>query len=61
LRLNCPTERCHSIPMDWIQPTDEVMASLAVREAERNASVDNGRAVLPKNLHPTTAQCALDG
>ena len=41
LRLNCPTERCHSIPMDWILPTDEVMASLALREAERgNASVD---------------------
>jgi len=33
LRINCPTERCHSIPMDWILPTDEVMASLAVREA----------------------------
>jgi hypothetical protein len=41
LRLNCATERCHSIPMDWVLPTDEVMASLALREAERgNASVD---------------------
>ena len=40
LGLNCPTERCHSIPMDWILPTDEVRASLALREAERsNASV----------------------
>ena len=40
LRLSCPTERCHSIPMDWILPTDEVMASLALREAERaDASV----------------------
>lgn len=39
LRVSCPTERCHSIPMDWILPTDEVMASLALREAERgNAS-----------------------
>jgi len=29
------------IPMDWILPTDEGMASLALREAERsNASVD---------------------
>jgi hypothetical protein len=41
LRVICPTERCHSIPMDWILPTGEVMATLAVRDAERsNASVD---------------------
>jgi hypothetical protein len=40
LRLSCPTERCHSIPMDWTLPTDEVMASLHLREAERgNAPV----------------------
>jgi hypothetical protein len=36
LRLSCPTERCHSIPMDWVLPTDEVMANLALREAERS-------------------------
>jgi hypothetical protein len=35
LRLNCPTERCHSIPMDWVLPTDEVMAILSRQEAER--------------------------
>jgi hypothetical protein len=28
-RLSCPTERCNSIPMDWVLPTDE---SLAVAE-----------------------------
>jgi hypothetical protein len=40
LRLSCPTERCHSIPMDWILLTDEVRASLALQEAERgNASL----------------------
>jgi hypothetical protein len=22
LRLTCPTERCNSIPMDWVFPTD---------------------------------------
>ena len=39
LRLSCPTERCHSIPMDWVLVTEEVMASLALGEAERgNAS-----------------------
>jgi hypothetical protein len=62
LRVNCPTERCHSIPMDWILPSDEVMASLAVREAERNASVKLTDAQFcQENLHPTTAQCALGG
>jgi hypothetical protein len=25
-RLNCPTERCNSIPMDWALPTDEILA-----------------------------------
>ncbi|MGH8102388.1 MAG: hypothetical protein ACREIW_13890 [Chthoniobacterales bacterium] len=27
LRLSCPTEGCNSIPMDWMLPTDEVLAS----------------------------------
>jgi hypothetical protein len=26
LRLSCPTERCDSIPMDWVLPTDEILA-----------------------------------
>jgi hypothetical protein len=26
LRLSCPTERCNSIPMDWVLPTDELLA-----------------------------------
>jgi hypothetical protein len=26
LRLSCPTERCNSIPMDWVLPTDETLA-----------------------------------
>jgi hypothetical protein len=25
-RLSCPTGRCNSIPMDWVLPTDEIMA-----------------------------------
>jgi hypothetical protein len=36
LRLSCPTERCHSIPMDWVLPTDEVLANLALRETEHS-------------------------
>jgi hypothetical protein len=35
-RLNCPTERCHSIPMDWVLPTDEVLANVALRETQRS-------------------------
>ena len=26
-RLNCPTERCNSIPMDWALPTNEIFAA----------------------------------
>jgi hypothetical protein len=28
LRLSCPTERCNSIPMDWVLPTDEILAKM---------------------------------
>jgi hypothetical protein len=34
--LNCPTERCYSIPIDWVLPTDEIMANLALREEEHS-------------------------
>src|SRR5207247_8814089 len=29
LRLSCPTERCNSIPMDWVLPTDELVPLVA--------------------------------
>jgi hypothetical protein len=32
LRIICPTERCHSIPMDWVLPTDEVLAKSSARQ-----------------------------
>ena len=39
LLLNCPTERCNSIPMDWVLPTDEVLARVErLAEEERKAS-----------------------
>ena len=28
LRLSCPTERCNSIPMDWVLPTNEILAKV---------------------------------
>jgi len=30
LRAICPTNGCHSIPMDWVLPTDEVLAKMSV-------------------------------
>ena len=36
LRLVCPTRGCHSIPMDWVIPTDEVLARLSMLEPEEN-------------------------
>jgi hypothetical protein len=41
LRLSCPTERCNSIPMDWVMPTDEILAKvemMATEEREASAS-----------------------
>jgi hypothetical protein len=34
LRVNCPTKGCHSIPFDWVLPTDEILANLALHQAE---------------------------
>ena len=55
LRLNCPTERCNSIPMDWVLPTDEIIAKVEMLAAEeRKAAVpspmnhNNGRLERPK-------------
>jgi hypothetical protein len=36
LRLVCPTPGCHSIPMDWIIPTDEVLARLGRLEEQES-------------------------
>ena len=34
LRLSCPSERCNSIPMDWMLPTDEILARVEKVAAE---------------------------
>jgi hypothetical protein len=40
LRLNCPTEGCNSIPMDWVLPTSEILAKVETMAAEeREASL----------------------
>jgi hypothetical protein len=39
LRLSCPTERCNSIPMDWVLPTDEILAQMKMMAGqERDAA-----------------------
>ena len=37
LRLVCPTRGCHSIPMDWVLPTDEVLANMPLSQTESSA------------------------
>ncbi|MGB9475426.1 MAG: hypothetical protein WCE87_10215 [Candidatus Udaeobacter sp.] len=36
--LSCPTEQCNSIPMDWVLPTDEILAA-ANAAASKKSSV----------------------
>jgi len=59
LRLNCPTEQCNSIPMDWVSPTDEVLAKVErLAEEERKASALKPAAVTmatAKQFTPTKA------
>lgn len=60
LRLSCPTERCNSIPMDWVLPTDEILAKMErLAEEERKASalkpagstIANGKTVHKDKSH----------
>jgi hypothetical protein len=40
LRLSCPTERCNSIPMDWVLPTDEILANVENMGAEERKAAE---------------------
>jgi hypothetical protein len=35
VRVICPTRNCHSIPLDWMVPSDEVLAKISARAAWR--------------------------
>jgi hypothetical protein len=37
LRLSCPTEGCDSIPMDWVLPTDEILAVAETAASEERS------------------------
>jgi hypothetical protein len=50
LRLSCPTEKCNSIPMDWVLPTDEILAKVEkMATEERKASALKPPAVTSGN------------
>jgi hypothetical protein len=50
LRLTCPTDRCNSIPMDWVLPTDEILAKgERLAEEERKAAAAKPAAVTSGN------------
>jgi hypothetical protein len=50
LRLSCPSERCNSIPMDWVLPTDEILAKVEkLAEEERRRSVSRPAVVNVSN------------
>jgi hypothetical protein len=36
LRIICPTKYCDAMPMEWVQPTDEVLITIAMVEVERS-------------------------
>ena len=36
LRVICPTKHCDSMPIEWVWPTDDVLITIAMVEAERN-------------------------
>ena len=40
LRLSCPTERCNSIPMDWVLPTNEILARVEKMAAEERKAAE---------------------
>ena len=40
LRLSCPTGGCNSIPMDWVLPTDEILAKVENIAAEERKAAE---------------------
>jgi hypothetical protein len=63
LRIACPTEHCNAMPMEWVQPTDDVLIRIAMIEFERHwlcQVIRAGRAM--QSLHKkTTSRSAEQG
>ena len=56
LRISCPSERCNSIPMDWVLPTNEILARVEMlaakkHEAATSTPINHGR--MPDRPHET--------
>ena len=47
VQLKCPTDGCNSIPMDWVLPTDEILAKV-----ESMASEERKASALKQVAHP---------
>jgi hypothetical protein len=61
LRLSCPTDRCNSIPMDWVLPTDEILAKVErLAEEERRAAATKPAAVTSGNSKTVRTAKARD-
>lgn len=46
LRLKCPTTNCNSIPMDWVLPTDEILAKVEKMVAEEREVLARSASIL---------------
>jgi hypothetical protein len=44
LRMVCPTKGCHSIAMDWVIPTEQVLERVAMQDHESSARPTRGGA-----------------
>ena len=62
LRLSCSTKGCNSIPMDWVLPTDEILAKVERMAAEERKAVassalirTNGAPERPDKQHSSIA------
>jgi hypothetical protein len=56
LRVSCPSDGCNSIPIDWIHPTNEILAKvemLAAKEHEAATSTRINHGRMPKRPHET--------
>ncbi len=40
LRIICPSNGCHSIPLDWVRPTDEMLANLSIARSQSHNGSD---------------------
>jgi hypothetical protein len=62
LRLSCPSDRCNSIPVDWMLLTDEILARVKMvatqeHEAATSTPIEHGR--MPQRPHETHHRIAM--